>query len=94
MTELELASVNETILIMAHDLAIRDLNEAVMVFNVTRDVAIALSETPIRKLRAAAVGAKVLIHPGMLPAETWLKLRDMDDDAASALSIIANIQNS
>ena len=86
----ELARLNESILIMTYTMCLRDIDDACMTFCISRDVATAIAAVPLDKLRAAARGARILLHPGMLPSETWTKLKDITDDAASALTITAN----
>jgi predicted AAA+ superfamily ATPase len=87
-TQEDLRAINQKVLLMAHDLAIKDINEAAMVLNVTKDVAMAIAEIPKDKLINASRNARVLLHPSLLPAETWQKFRDVEDDYASVIPLL------
>lgn len=87
-TQEDLQALNQQVLLLAHDLASKDINEAVMVLNVSKDVAMAIARIPKAKLIKASRNARVLLHPSLLPVETWQKFREIEDDYATALPLL------
>lgn len=86
----DLQELNERILIMAHELSVRDIDQAAVVLNVPRDVAFAISELSVNRLRLIARNARFLIQPSTLNHDLWKQLQGVDDDAAAALPILTN----
>lgn len=90
----ELAALNEHIILMVYTAATIDLDNACMVFCTPREVMQAIIQVPLSKLMLAAASSRVLMHPAMLPADTWLKFKDMSNVALSTVSVLANNKNS
>lgn len=87
-TQEDLQALNQQVLLLVHDLVTKDINEAVMVLNISKEIAMAIAKIPRTKLINASRNARVLLHPSLLPIETWQKFREIEDDYAAALPLL------
>lgn len=87
----ELRKANETILNLTYHACVTDIDRACITYSLHRNVAETIAKMSTETLLKLSKSVQVLIHPSLIPHETWLNLDSLNDDALSALTIIPNI---
>lgn len=86
----EIKKLNESILLSTHSACVCDIEKACICYSLHRNAAEMIAKISIDTLRTISNHCNTLIHPAMIPVETWRNLESLKDDALSAISINQN----
>lgn len=93
MPDIDLVNINRRILTITQRACNNDIAKACIVYSVHLNVAEAIKNISLDTIDFIAEHSVILLHPAMIPVETWLMLDKMHDDAKAAMQVVHSINN-